>query len=75
MKLTFIFTLFTLSEIVKCNLIAAMARPVILSIGTIFAAMNQDVVEIQPLEWSNLMPYARKKAGMKDKNTKKDELR
>ena len=58
--LTYVFTLLTLGEIVKGNLVAAVARPVILSIGTIFAAMNQDVLDTQSFEWKNLIPFASK---------------
>ena len=40
MKYTLIFAIFTLIMIVKGNLIAAVAWPVILSIGTIFTALK-----------------------------------
>ena len=56
MKFTSVIALFTLSVIVKGNLIAAAARPAILAIGTIFAALNQ--VDREPIEWSNFMPFA-----------------
>ena len=54
-----VFILFTLTVIVKSNLIAAVARPAILSIGTIFAALNQPTD--QPIEWKNFMPFATEK--------------
>ena len=40
MNLSKVLALFTLIVIVKGNLIAAMARPVILSLGTVFTAMT-----------------------------------
>ena len=62
MKLvTFIFALITLSVVVKCNLIAAVARPVLLSIGTIWAALNQDVVDIGQIDISNFRPNHKSK--------------
>ena len=59
MKLTQLFTLLTLSLIVKGNLIAAVARPAILSLGTLFAALNQRTD--QHIEWKNFMPFATEK--------------
>ena len=53
MKLAVVFTLFTLIVIVKGNLIAAVARPAILSIGTIFAVFSQDKFNFRPTEWKN----------------------
>ena len=50
MKLTcVVFTLFTLSLIVKGNVLAAMAKPVMLGLGTIFTVMNHDVSDIEPI--------------------------
>ena len=60
MKTKFVIILFTLSVVAKCNLMAAVARPVILSFGTIFAAMNQNAIDIQPIDWRNLMPFTSK---------------
>ena len=51
-----LLALFTLSVIVRGNLIAAAARPAILAFGTIFAALNQ--VDREPIEWSNFMPFS-----------------
>ena len=50
MKIVCLFILFTLgilSVMVKGNLIA-VAQPVILTLGTIFAALNKDIHDIQP---------------------------
>ena len=60
MKTKFVIILFTLSVVAKCNLMAAVARPVLLSFGTIFAAMHQDAIDIQPINWRNLMPFTSK---------------
>ena len=50
MKLTcVVFALFTLSVIVKGNVLAAVAKPVMLGIGTIFTVMNQDVGDIESI--------------------------
>ena len=52
-----LFTLSVLSVLVKGNLIAAMARPAILSFGTLFAALNHEKFDIKPIEWRNIMPF------------------
>ena len=61
MKLVFILVLFTLSAIVKGNLIA-VAQPAILALGTIFTALyqNQDVNDRQTIDWRNIMPFTEK---------------
>ena len=56
MKLVFILALFTLSVIVKANLIA-VAQPVLLTLGTIFAALNSNGQDNQPIEWRNFIPF------------------
>ena len=61
MKLAQVFALFTLIVIVKGNLIAAMARPAILSFGTLFAALNHEKFDIKPIEWRNIMPFVTEK--------------
>ena len=62
MKLMFVFALFILSIVVKGSLMAAAARPVILSLGTIFTAMktHDALSDIQSIEWKNLIPFAEK---------------
>ena len=61
MKLVTIFILSVLSTIVKGAWIAAVAQPVLLSLGTIFTALNYDVNEIQPIEWKNFVPFVKRK--------------
>ena len=73
MKLASIFALFILSMMVKGNLIA-VAQPVLLTLGTIFAAMaNQDAYDMQPIQWSNLLHFAKKRPGGKEKKDKLSE--
>ena len=63
MKFALIFALFTLIVMVRGNIIA-VAQPVLLTLGTIFAAVaNQDAHEIQPIDWKNLMFFAKKESG------------
>ena len=50
MKLTcVVLALFTLFVIVKGNVLAAMAKSVMLGLGTIFTIMNHDVTDIEPI--------------------------
>ena len=56
MKLSYIFTLFTLGVFVQGNLIA-VAQPALLAIGTLFAALNQYTHDNQPIEWRNLVAF------------------
>ena len=51
MKLTFIFTLFTLAEIVKSAWWAAAVQPVILGLGAVLASFDLDVLDVQSMEW------------------------
>ena len=50
-----------------------MARPVILSFGTIFAALNQDAIDIEPIDWNNLMSFGGKISGKKKDSIRKDK--
>ena len=63
MKLTHLLALFTLIVIAKGTLMAAIARPVILSLGTVFTAFKtQDALSgTQSTEWRNLIPFSTKK--------------
>ena len=53
MNLINIFALFTLSVMVKSAWWAAAVQPVILSLGAIFSAIDQDVLDIQWLPFIN----------------------
>ena len=58
MKLTCVFALLTLSVVIKGNLLVALTRPAILSIGTIYAAFNQNILDVKPIEWKNIVPFS-----------------
>ena len=49
MKLISIFALFELTLMVKAAWLAAAVQPVILSIGAALAAIDLDVLEVQPI--------------------------
>ena len=49
MKLSIIFALYTLSVIVKGAWWAAAVQPVILSLGAILGALDQDVLNVEPI--------------------------
>ena len=53
MNLINIFALLTLSVMVKSAWWAAAVQPVILSLGAIFSAIDQDVLDIQWLPFVN----------------------
>ena len=61
MKLGSIFALFTLSTIVKGAWFIAAVQPVILSIGAILAAIDLDVIDIQPIKFRNFFAETRHK--------------
>ena len=60
MKLKVIFALYTLSVIVKGTWWTAAVQPFILSLGSVFAAIDQDVLDIEPIQWRNLLPFINK---------------
>ena len=60
MKSIDIFALFTLSVIVKGTWLAAAVQPVILSLGTVLAALDLDVLDVQPIKWKNFLPFTNK---------------
>ena len=68
MKLTFILTLLQICVIVKGTLLAAVARPVILSFGTMFTALNHDLLDKQTIDWKSLLPFASLRTVAKDEN-------
>ena len=51
MKLREVFALFTLSVVVKGSLWAAAVQPVILSLGAMMAAVDQDVLDVHFFDW------------------------
>ena len=75
MKLTHVLALFTLSVIVQGNLIAAVARPVVLSLGSIFTAMKtQDALSEMHIEWRDLLPFSKKSTPAKFANKVEEKL-
>ena len=56
MKLTSIIILLTHIVMVKGTWLAATVSPVILSIGSLFTAVNQDVLDIHPMSWKDWLP-------------------
>ena len=59
MKLGGIFALFTLNVMVKGAWFIAAVQPVILSIGAILAAIDLDVIDVQPMKFRNLFSDTR----------------
>ena len=60
MKLKSIFALFTLIVMVKSAWWAAALNPVILSLGAVLGTIDKDVLDIQAIEWRNLLPFINK---------------
>ena len=64
MKLTNILGLFALCEKVNSVWWAATIQPVILSIGTLFAALDLDfepILDVQPIEWRKFLAFKKDK--------------
>ena len=68
MKIRDIFVLFSLSVIVKGTWWAAAVQPVILSLGAVLTAFDKDVLNLEPIQWKNWLPYINKleKEGKED---------
>ena len=49
MNFSTIIVLLILNAIVKGAWVAAVAQPVLLTLGSLFAALNQDDLKIQPI--------------------------
>ena len=62
MKLRGILALSTLIVIVKGNLLAAAVQPFIIGFGAILAAVDLDVLDVQPIEFKNWLPLVNKQA-------------
>ena len=60
MKLKDIFALLTLSVTVKGTFWIAAAQPVLLSLGAVLTALNQDVLDFHSIEWNNILPFINK---------------
>ena len=60
MKLSSIFIIFSLIVIVKSAWWAAAVQPVILGFGAVLTALNQDVLDVDPIELKSLLPFISK---------------
>ena len=60
MKLIDIFTQFTLIVIVKGTWFLAALQPVILTLGTVFTALDTGVLDVQPIEMKKWLPFVNK---------------
>ena len=60
MKLTVIFALFALIVMVKGTWWAAAVQPFILSLGAILGTIDSDVLNVESIEWRNLLPFINK---------------
>ena len=61
MKLVSFLALLALIVMVKGTWWAAAVQPVILSLGAVLAAINQDVFDINSIEWKNLQIFKNEK--------------
>ena len=72
MKLTSIFTLFTLIVIVKGAWWAAAVQPVILSLGAVLGTIDQDVLDLQPIAQKNWNIFKSDKKETQSSDTKEE---
>ena len=73
MKLESIIALFTLIVMVKGAWWAAAIQPVILSLGAVLGTIDKDVLDIQAIEWRNLLPFINKQDAEVPKDAKKED--
>ena len=74
MKLRGLLALFSLIVIVKGNLFATAVKPIILGFGAILAAVDLDVVDVQPIVWKNWLPFVNKQSKSETKEPSYKEL-
>ena len=74
MRFREVFFLFTLSVVVNGSLWAAAVQPVILSLGAMMAAVDQDLLDVHLFDW-NWKKWFQPKSNdeKKEKETKRDE--
>ena len=53
MKSKVFFSILNLIVIVKAALLATAVQPVILTLGAVMAALDLDVLDVQPIAWRN----------------------
>ena len=73
MKLESIIALFTLIVMVKGAWWAAAVQPVILTLGAVLGTIDKDVLDIQAIEWRNLLPFINKQDAEVPKDAKKQD--
>ena len=62
MKLRSIFVVFTLLVVVKGAWMAAIVSPVMVGLGAVFSAIDQEVLNVQSFEWKSWLPFINKQA-------------
>ena len=72
MKILVIFVLFTLSVLVNGSLWTVAVQPIILSLGAMMAAVDQDVLDVHFFDWKSwfrpVVDEERKKAKRDEKS-------
>ena len=70
MKLRSIFVVFTLLVVVKGAWMAAIVSPVVLGLGAVLSAIDQEVLNVQSFEWKSWLPFINKQAADNPKGEK-----
>ena len=60
MKLNYILALLSLSAIAKGTWLVAAVQPFIVSLAAVWAAIDLDVLDVQPIEWKSWLPFINK---------------
>ena len=60
MKLSFIFVCYSLSVLVEGTLWAAAVQPFILTFGAILGAVDLDLLDAEPIQYRNILPFINK---------------
>ena len=69
MKFKEILALLTLIVIVKGNLFASAVQPFIMGLGAIKAAVDLDLLDVQPIELKNWLPFVNKQSKSETKES------
>ena len=59
MKLRSLYTLFTLIVMVKGAWWAAVTQPFILSLGSLMAGVDQEVLDVHTFNWGKWLPWTK----------------
>ena len=60
MKLSSLIILLSLLEIVKSAWWASAMQPVLLGFGAVFTALNQEILDVEPIELNKGLPFISK---------------